>query len=222
MFEHQKKKQRTTYVSTKTFNDLHIEEILQEEEVFFVVYDINTGKYTIEEEIECNGVNYKPLSVKPTLKNALILPDGVEEYGTLEKLRVEMLDFALEEFDPVDNFELFELDINLFLTSWISPEWQKGMAEKFIPIINPRGPSETGKKRFLTIARWLSYHSLYGLKTNRVPTLFRGIAPINGTLSFKLMCTLRSNHIFSTSDRSDNACTESLILPIGICVANAD
>jgi hypothetical protein len=56
------------------------------------------------------------------------------------------------------------------------------MSEKFIPILNARGPSETGKKRFLTITRWLTYHSLYALKTIRVPTLFRAIAPLDGTL----------------------------------------
>jgi len=116
------------------------------------------------------------------MKEAVIFPDGVEEYGTLLELQKEMDTFALEEYDPVDNKDLYGLHVLLSLTSWISPIWQRKSTEKFIPILNARGPSETGKKRYLTIQRWLTYHSLYGLKTNRVPTLFRAIAPIEGTL----------------------------------------
>jgi hypothetical protein len=177
-----KEKQKIIYVSTKTFDDTHIEEIIEEGIPRFVVYDKNTDEYTIEDEYENNGIIYKPIYVGHKLKNSIILPDGIEEYATLGQLRKEMIDFALMQYDPVDNNGIYELIITLDLTSWISPIWQEDMAERFIPVINPRGPSETGKKRFLTVQRWLTYHSLYGLKTNRTPTLFRAIDPWQGTL----------------------------------------
>lgn len=192
-------KQKKYYVSTKTFQDIHIEEILQDGIPKFVVYDKKTGEYTIEDEIEHNGIIYKPLFVDSKLKNSIILPDGIEEYGTLSELRKDMLNFALMEYDPVDNKEIYELIINLNLTSWISPIWQKDLAERFIPVINPRGPSETGKKRFLTIMRWLTYHSVYGLKTNRVPTLFRAIDPWKGTL------------ILDEADMNDSSLSNELV-----------
>lgn len=90
--------------------------------------------------------------------------------------------FALEEFDPVENRELFELVIYLALTSWIASERMADLIEKFIPIISARGGSETGKKRFLTVMRWLAYRAIYALKTTKVPTLFRYLAPWDGTL----------------------------------------
>lgn len=178
-----KKEDISLYVSSFELPDgKYLEEIIVEGIEQFVLYDKKTDKWEIINDYLYGDIPIKPYPLGPEEREAIILPDGVEEYGTLSDLLKEMHDFSLEEYDPVDNPELYELTINLFLATWVSPIWQRGMAEKFIPIINPRGPSETGKKRFLTIARWLTYHSLYGLKTNRVPTLFRALAPIEGTL----------------------------------------
>jgi hypothetical protein len=61
-------------------------------------------------------------------------------------------------------------------------EWQEGFGEKFLPLIQAVGPSETGKKRFLTIMRFLYYRSIYALKTTKVPSLFRLMEKWKGTL----------------------------------------
>lgn len=163
-------------------NGFYFEEILKDGAEQFILYDTKTDKWTFETEIKHNGTRILPQPISETQRESITLADGVEEYDSIVKLRKEMLDFALEEFDPVDNKELFELMVHLELISWIASERMKDLSEKFIPILSARGPSETGKKRFLTVARWLSYRSLYLLKTTKVPTLFRSIAPWGGTL----------------------------------------
>ncbi len=159
-----------------------LEEIKQDGKYCFLLYDSKTDKNEIVEDYQYDDQLIKPFIPDDKLQDQIIFPDGVEEYGTLNDLIEEMNSFALAEYDPVDFPELYELTIDINLTSWVSPVWQKNMAEKFIPIVNARGPSETGKKRFLTIDRWLTYHSFYTLKTQRVPTLFRVLSPLNGTL----------------------------------------
>jgi len=163
-------------------DETYFEELLKDETEQFIVYNIKTDKWTFETEIEHNGNVILPQPISQTQRESLTLADDVEEYGSLSDLRKEMLSFALAEFDPVENRELFELMIHLELISWIASERMKNLPEKFIPILSARGPSETGKKRFLTVARWLSYRSLYALKTTKVPTLFRAISPWGGTL----------------------------------------
>lgn len=192
------KKDDTLYVCSYDIGDnKYLEEIYREGKEQFVLYDKATDSWKYINEYEQNGFVIKPIHIDSG--NSLILPDDLEEYDSLSELKADMLEFALEEYDPVDNKDIFKLICNIFLTSWISPEWQKNLPEKFIPIINPRGGSETGKKRVLTIARWLTYHSIYGLKTNRVPTLFRAISKWKGTL------------ILDEADMKDSAMDNELV-----------
>lgn len=159
-----------------------VEEIFRDGRPQFVIYDTTSGSYEYAAEFKTPSCTYLPVPIGDVLQDSLILPDGVEEYGSLKSLREEMLSFALAEFDPVSNFDLYRLCVHLFLTSWIAPLWQSEKAEKFIPIIDTRGPSETGKKRFLTVMRWLTYRSIYALKSTKVPSLFRACSVWRGTL----------------------------------------
>jgi len=178
-----KKEDTALYVSTFELPEgKYLEEILVDGVERFILYDKKTDTWEVVNDYPYGDTLIKPYQIGMNQRNAVIFPDGIEEYGTLNELTKRMLDFALEEYDPVDYPELYELNVYLALASWIAPAWQKNTAEKFIPILNARGPSETGKKRYLTVFRYLTYHSLYVLKTIRVPTLFRGIAPIYGTL----------------------------------------
>lgn len=201
--ESKKKKSKIKEIFVSNYNlenGIYLEEIIQDGIECFLAYDIENDTWDVINDYPIDEKTIiKPYPIENAQRDAVIVPDGVEEYNSLEELRIEMLDFALAEYDPVDNKDLYELTINLMLTSWISPVWQQNMAERFIPIINPRGPSETGKKRYLTVARWLTYHSLYGLKTNRVPTLFRAIAPLDGTL------------ILDEADMNDSSLSSELV-----------
>jgi hypothetical protein len=171
------------YATTVRLDDgRYAEELLREDVETFVLYNPTDDSWEYVAEVENGGEKIYPLPLFPNQRSSITLADGVEEYGTLKELRKEMLEFGLDEFDPVDNRELFELTIQLELISWIASERMRELSERFIPLIAIRGPSETGKKRFLTIARWLTYRPLYALKTTKVPTLFRALAPWGGTL----------------------------------------
>jgi len=147
----------------------------------FVVYDMLADKYEYQSSFMSGSDEIYPLPMEEGEARSLGIAGGVMEYGSLADLRKEMLDWALKEFDPVTNRELFELVVNLALTSWLT-EWQEGFGEKFLPLIQAVGPSETGKKRFLTVMRYLYYRSVYTLKTTKVPSLFRLMEKWRGTL----------------------------------------
>lgn len=177
------KKKEGLFLSKLSLDDgRYAEEILIDGEEQFVIYDQTNDSWEYKKELKNNGDVVFPIPLVENQRESLTLADGVEEYGTLRELCEEMLQFGLDEFDPVDNKELFELMVHMELISWIAPERMAKMGERFIPILAIRGPSETGKKRFLTIGRWLTYRSMYVLKTTKIPTLFRTIAPWMGTL----------------------------------------
>ena len=158
------------------------EEIVKDGEAVFVVYDTEKDNWTFESEVKLpNGELVVPIPIDSKLLESLTLADGIERYSSLAELRKEMLALVLEIYDSCKNRELFELIMNITLTSWVT-EWQSNMAERFMPIVNPRGPSETGKKRFLTVMRYSCYRSHYCLKVALVPTLFRSLDPWNATL----------------------------------------
>jgi hypothetical protein len=177
------KKENTKFLSMFEFPDgRHAEEIIKDGIPAFLIYDPATRRIDYKEKIEFDAQTILPLPLDSKLREALTLPDGVEEYGTLEQLINEITDFALAKFDPVSNEDLFKLILHIFLASWFVPKWMKSYPERFFPAITARGPSETGKKRLLTLGRWLSYRPMYMLKTTKVPTLFRAIDPWDGTL----------------------------------------
>ena len=158
------------------------EEILRDGKEMFVVYNPETGDHEYLTEVKNGERTIYPLPISKEERNCLMLADGIEEYGSLAELREEMVEFALAEYDPVKNGDLFELCVYLALTTWIAPNIMENLIEKFMPIVSVRGGSETGKKRFLTVMRYLTYRSMYVLKTQKVPTLFRMVAPWSATL----------------------------------------
>lgn len=160
----------------------HAEEIYKDGIPVFITYDPKTEKIDYLDKIPLDEITIYPIPLDPKLRQSLTLADGVEDYGTLDNLIDEIRAFALEEFDPVSNRALLELILHVYLASWFVPRWMQNMAERFFPAITARGPSETGKKRLLTIGRWIAYRPLYALKTTKVPTLFRMVDPWQGTL----------------------------------------
>ncbi|MEW6624568.1 MAG: bifunctional DNA primase/polymerase [Bacillota bacterium] len=172
-----KEKENIEYATSLVYNKELYEEVIKDGKEFFITKD-----GTVVEHIELNTPKTVfPLPLSQEERFSITMPSGIEDYGSIDDLRKEMLDFALEEYDPGDNKDLFEMIVNIALTSWVI-EWQYNMAERFVPIIQVLGASETGKKRFLTIMRYLFYKPIYLLKTTKVPSLFRPLSLIRGTL----------------------------------------
>lgn len=181
-------------------SDKIIEEIIDSvtKQPAFVVFNNDEGTFEIKSSIVQEEETIYPLPFDPGEERSVSLPGPPLEYWSVEELRKEMLQWALAEFDPGSNGLLFELIINIAMTSWVT-EFQDGFGEKFLPIIQAIGPSETGKKRFLTIMRFLFYRPLYALKTTKVPSLFRALTKWGGTL------------ILDEADLSDSSLAAELI-----------
>jgi hypothetical protein len=147
----------------------------------FILYNPDSDTWEIVPEYTDGGLKILPRQLVEYEAESLYIPNGLEEYGTLSDLYKECVTWALEQFDPVENLDVFKLCVRVALTSWIIRERMMNYGEKFAPIITARGPSETGKKRFLTVFRYLMYRSWYALKTQKVPSIARSIAPWHAT-----------------------------------------
>ena len=160
------------------------EEILTAEGEAFMLYDPARDEAETVPELRLDGEIVKPLPVDETLRRggAIILPDGVEEYGSTRDLLDEMEALALEVFDPGKETAMLQMWARGGLVSWILGPLFEGGMEKYASIFPTLGPSESGKGRLLSVCRFWFYRSLFFLKTTRVPSLFRAIAPWSGTL----------------------------------------
>jgi len=145
-----------------------LEEILTPDGPRFVCFRANPETWEIVEEMEVDGTLYLPVPIEDKLRNALTLPDGLAEYGSVGAL----LDAGSEEERPI-----WRLWILNMLASWIAVDLFKGMPEAFLPILPVVGPSGSGKKRTLSVVRHLAYRGMYFLKTTRAPSLYRTIDP---------------------------------------------
>lgn len=168
-----------TYLELEDFR--FAEEILRNGREQFLLYDGETGRVSYADQLVLGHRTFVPRPVSHAERTGLTLPSDIGEYGSLHELIAEMESFALQEFDPGDAEPVFRIIIRTFLSTWLH-ELQERNAERFMPIVNPRGPSQTGKKRLLTVARYLCRHPLYQSGADRIPSMFRACSPWEGTL----------------------------------------
>lgn len=146
----------------------------------FLVYELASGHVDYLSELRVDGRTITPLRYSEKEAKSVWLPDGVEEYGNLRALREKERAWALKEYDPMGNTEEFDIFLSHGLLSWI-PELRKASVETFYPIFRVLGPSESGKKRYLTIARHIYRRPFHALKSNRLPSIFRGLGKWPGS-----------------------------------------
>jgi len=93
-----------------------IEEAYDGKEVYFLVYNPQTGLVEKAKEVECEGIIYKPID-SPEVRNGLVLlPSEALEYESEEKLFQEVLDFLNRWHQQPNEFER-KLDVfYVFLT----------------------------------------------------------------------------------------------------------
>lgn len=158
------------------------EEILAPLGPMFLVYTPEPESWAAVASIRVEGEEVLPRSVPPGLRESLLLADGVEEYGSTGKLLSELETWGLEGYDPGKELPIFRLWVRLSLASWLLDAFYRGAGDKYAPVLPSIGPPESGKGRLLLVERYLSYRSLYLLKTTRVPSIFRALQGWNGTL----------------------------------------
>jgi hypothetical protein len=146
----------------------------------FLVWDSSTQEIEFVFELRAGKKTVHPLKYSENEARSVWLSDGAEEYSSLRALRDKTRAWALKEYDPMGNVEEFELFLSHGLLSWV-PEIRKASVETFFPIFRVMGPSESGKKRYLTVGRHIYRRPFYALKSNRVPSIFRGVGKWPGS-----------------------------------------
>jgi hypothetical protein len=164
------------------FENKYAEQVFRSDsgEPEFLVYDSTSDRFEFVTELNAGGRTIRPLSYSKNEMKCVWLPDGAEDYGNLRGLREKIRTWALAEYDPMGNTEEFDLFLSHALLSWI-PEIRKTSVETFYPIFRVMGPSESGKKRYLTIAKHIYRRPFYALKSNRIPSIFRGLGRWSGS-----------------------------------------
>jgi hypothetical protein len=159
-----------------------VEEILTHNGPAFLIFTPNPECWEIAPLVWVDGEEVRPRPVPVGLRESLLLADGVEEYGTTRQLLAELEAWGLEAYDPGKEGPIFRLWVRLALASWLLDAFYRGAGDRYAPVLPSVGPPESGKGRLLLVARYMSYRSLYLLKTTRVPSIFRALQGWNGTL----------------------------------------
>lgn len=171
-----------TETTAEEVGDFWLEEILTPQGPKFVKYNWKTDQFWYEDEYHTNLRHYVPVIPDPAFMHSLTIASGLRTYGTTTHLLAEMEAHALEVYDAGSELPLFRMFIRGALASWVLDALFAPSIEKFGSIFAIVGPSESGKGRFLTVARSLFYRSLYFLKTTKVPSLFRPLNVWRGAL----------------------------------------
>lgn len=122
-----------------------IEEIYKDKTATFIVYDPTDGIKTVSEIGP-----YIPRVDDLLKKGTILLPGGIEDYGTPEKLKNGIKEFIHEYVDIPEEFE--ELSTYYILLTWVYDKLET------IPYLRPIGDTTTGKSRFLKVIGGLCYH----------------------------------------------------------------
>jgi len=149
-----------------------VDEIVVDGKPIFIVY--KNGGIELRDTFEINGISYRPVDDILRQKGAVLLPSGIDVYGTIEELYLSILAFIDKwvECDP-DDAKLMAM---LVMVGWIH--------EKIpvLPIINPRGASDTGKTRLGTTLWAISFRGMRVDGVLTLPSLFRTAEKWKGTI----------------------------------------
>ncbi len=155
---------------------LILEEILTPEGPAFCRYWVGDDRWDLHHGVFDEGVEPPIIPLEDDLlaKGAVLLPVEPLEYGSEGGLLEDVIDWAARwvDVDPA----LLKLALAVTLTGWL---WERCPV---LPIINPRGPSETGKTRLAIVLWQLSYRGMKGDGALTLASLFRGVDRWRGTL----------------------------------------
>jgi len=159
--------------------DWLIEEILLEGKPHFAVKDLATNDDARIElsKLEFDGtemITWVPIEDDLLSKGAVVLPGLPQAYGDASLLFLESVDFVLR-YASVDSTHA-RLAVLAVMTGWLQEK------APVLPILNPRGGSETGKSRLGSLLWLISYHGLRADGALSLSSLFRNIERWHGAV----------------------------------------
>jgi hypothetical protein len=187
------KKEKTNKVPFLITKDFIAEECWDpdKQEAFFAARYFDKNEIEIKERIEIGDVIYEPL-VNETLKKGLVLLPRNFREGSLKEIFDEAVKLTRKiyycEESKVNELKLLVLSS---LGTWFLDRFETVMIVPgiggFAPVIAFRGPSGSGKDRFMNALRLVSYRPFYDVATRRIPSLFRPLDQWRGTLCLSEM-----------------------------------
>ncbi len=156
-----------------------IEEVLIDGKPHFAVKDFrDSGDARVEpSKIESDGtemVTWVPIEDALLSKGAVVLPGQPRAYGDAASLFQEAVDFTLR-YASVSATHA-KLAVLAVMTGWLQEK------APVLPILNPRGGSETGKTRLGGLLWLISYHGLRADGALSLSSLFRNIERWKGAV----------------------------------------
>lgn len=143
---------------------------------YFAEYDRKGNTFLgYQEEIYSDGVLYTPIEDNGIEKGQILLPSGVEEYGTEKELLEEIKQFIHKYVDVSQRME--ELSANYVLLSWVYDRFHT------IPYLRVRGDAGSGKSRFLKIVGSLLYKHCRVNGAASAASLFRTLDRWRGSIT---------------------------------------
>lgn len=145
------------------------------ETVYFLVYDPKEDKVSREEKIRGESIVYRPLDNNFVRNRQVLLPSGVEEYVSDEKLFKEIYDF-LSKWHVADREWEKKLDALYVMFTWI---YDKMPVTPYRRMIGPKG---TGKSTWLHATGEICYRPLILSGASTDASFKRLIDTFRGTL----------------------------------------
>lgn len=149
-----------------------VDEIYREGVPQYLIY--KDGQCSFQPSFTHNGMTHTPLDDELLRKGIVLLPSGIEEFGDEAKLFEDIIKF-IETWVEADPTDLKICGLQKMA------EW---LLEKIpsLPIINPRGGSDTGKTRLGNVLWVLSYRGMRVDGVLSLSSLFRNAEKWKGTL----------------------------------------
>jgi hypothetical protein len=148
------------------------------EEFYFVIYDPQSGSIEKSKEIKVGEKTYTPLESDEAKFGLVLLPSGVEDYGSEESLRAEILDF-LNKWHEAPDEKTRKIDLNYIFLTYIQDLVPQ------VPYLRNLALWGGGKTTWLEVAGSISYRPIFlsGCDTDksicRMLHLWRGTAIID-------------------------------------------
>jgi len=161
----------TTFFETP---DYLFEELVHGTEAVFLAYNKVTGQITKQSQVEMSEVTWVPVMDQTITEGAVLLPDGIEEYGDTLKLVDEVRAHIHKFVDLPPTYE--EFAAWYVLMSWVSDRLRTVGYFRFV------GDTGTGKSRALDVLGRLCYKPMVLAGAITPAPIYRLIRRFRGTL----------------------------------------
>ena len=140
----------------------------------YIIYNKAKNSYIIDNDFEFENKLYKPIKDDLLEKGAIVLPSGVEEYDTTNKLINEITQFFFENFEVPSFYEKFLPYLCLFY--WVYDKFP------FIPYLHFVGRTTTGKTTAMEVFGSICYKPIDASGAITLSPIFRTSSTWRGTL----------------------------------------